>query len=219
MVARFPPSKGVGPRSVGSVAGTHRSPSGTEWLAEPAPRPLQQSTVSVGGGECMSASGRSEKGANNRSVSSSSAGPSSVVRGFSIGAVASLLHSEETASCVRKIWTPPGRYFVANSMRLLALLISILAMDSFAWAQSTPDADFCVGAAGAVDDRIWFGLVKMRWVARTPTADHDHEIHGGSSHLRPQPGRSGATPSPDRRVGRRRLRSIDPRLWRKRQGK
>jgi hypothetical protein len=150
---------------------------------------------------------------------SANCGPSSVVRGFSIGAVASLLHSEETASCVRKIWTPPGRYFVANSMRLLALLISILAMDSFAWAQSTPDADFCVGAAGAVDDRIWFGLVKMRWVARTPTADHDHEIHGGSSHLRPQPGRSGATPSPDRRVGRRRLRSIDPRLWRKRQGK
>jgi hypothetical protein len=178
----------------------------------------------------MTADGRSEKGANNRSVSSSSAGPSYIAvietpKPANGRRVSRILHTCVPASHSRESGPATNRKstgvtaYVANSMRLLPLLISILAMDSFAWAQSTPDGDFCVGAAGAVDDRIWFGLVKIRCVARTPTVDHDHEIHGGSSHLRPQPGRSGATPSPDRRVGRRRLRSIDPRLWRKRQGK
>jgi lipoprotein NlpI len=39
-------------------------------------------------------------------------------------------------------------------MRLLAFLILSFAIPGFALAQSTPDAEFCAGSAGTVDDRI-----------------------------------------------------------------
>jgi lipoprotein NlpI len=39
-------------------------------------------------------------------------------------------------------------------MRLMALLILFFAMNSLALSQSLPDADFCAGSAGSIDDRI-----------------------------------------------------------------